>query len=187
MSARFDLIDTPLAGLKIVQRHPRGDARGLLERIYCSEELDGPFGGTVVAQVNRSMTCGRGAVRGMHFQSPPHAETKLVSCFSGEIFDVAIDLRDTSPTRHQWFGAILSEDNHQSLLIPPGFAHGFQLLSDVCQMLYLHTAPYVAASESAVNACDPILAIDWPLPITLMSDRDRGHPWLDTVAIGMRS
>ena len=114
----------------------------------------------------------------MHFQLPPHAETKLVSCLRGEIFDVAVDLRKNSPTFLQCHGEVLSESNHRSLLIPEGFAHGFQALSDDCELIYLHTAAYEASAEGALNAIDQRLAIAWPMVITEISDRDRRHPML---------
>ena len=129
-----------------------------------------------IVQINRSLTLRRGAVRGMHFQYPPHAETKIVSCLKGEIFDVAIDVRANSPTFLQWHGAILSAENCQSLLIPEGFAHGFQTLTDDCELLYLHTAPHTPQSEGALNAQDSRVGIAWPEPITEMSDRDQSHP-----------
>ena len=119
-----------------------------------------------------------GAVRGMHFQYPPYAETKIVSCLKGEIFDVAVDIRLDSPTFLRWHGEVLSAENRKSLLIPEGFAHGFQTLTDDCELLYLHTAPYTPEAEGALNAQDPRLDITWPCAITEMSDRDRSHPFV---------
>jgi len=108
----------------------------------------------------------------------PHAETKVVSCLHGEVFDVAVDLRRNSPTFLQWYGAVLSAANQRSLLIPEGFAHGFQALTDDCELIYLHTAAYQPSAEGAVNANDPRLAIMWPLEISEMSERDRAHSLL---------
>ena len=111
----------------------------------------------------------------MHFQRPPHAETKIVSCLRGEVFDVAIDLRSWSSTYLRWHGEVLSAENHRTLLIPEGFAHGFQALVDDCEMLYFHTAAYQPGAESGLNPADPAVAIRWPLPISELSARDRAH------------
>jgi dTDP-4-dehydrorhamnose 3,5-epimerase len=112
----------------------------------------------------------------MHFQYPPHAETKLVSCLRGAVFDVAVDLRKGSPTFLRWQAQEISAENRLALLIPAGFAHGFQALSDECELLYVHSAPYVAAAEGGLNPRDAALAIGWPLAIAEMSERDAGHP-----------
>jgi dTDP-4-dehydrorhamnose 3,5-epimerase len=173
--SRFDIVDTPLYGLRLIQRKLVEDHRGFLERLYCVQELESLLSGKGIVQINRSLTRQRGAVRGMHFQRPPHAETKIVSCLRGAVFDVAVDLRAGSSTYLDWHGEILSDDNHRTLLIPEGFAHGFQTLSDDCEMLYMHTAAYQPSSESGLNPEDPAVAIRWPLPISELSDRDRGH------------
>ncbi|OZA25394.1 MAG: dTDP-4-dehydrorhamnose 3,5-epimerase [Hydrogenophilales bacterium 17-61-9] len=178
MSTRFDILDTPLAGLRILQRKPIGDSRGYLERLFCSEELQALAPGRHIAQINHTLTATRGTVRGMHFQRPPHAEIKFVSCLRGEVFDVAVDLRDNSPTFLHWHAELLSADNHKTLVIPEGFAHGFQTLTDDCEMLYFHTAAYHASAEDGLNALDPGLAIKWPLAVDILSDRDRSHPMI---------
>ena len=132
------------------------------------------------AQVNHSVTSRSGTVRGMHYQLPPHAETKLVTCIRGEIYDVAVDLRPHSPTYLRWHAETLSAANGRALLIPEGFAHGFQTLTDDCEIIYCHSAPYVPAAEAAVRFDDPALSISWPIPVTIVSDRDRSHPLLAT-------
>jgi dTDP-4-dehydrorhamnose 3,5-epimerase len=187
MSPRLEIIDTALAGLKVVQRRPLPDARGYLERMYCAAELAGLTGGRPIAQINRTLTTRRGVVRGMHFQHPPHGEFKLVSCLRGAVFDVAVDIRAGSPDLLRSHAELLSADNHRSLLIPPGFAHGFQALTDDAELLYLHTAAYVAAAEGALNARDPALAIEWPEPITGQSERDRSHALLTSDFAGVRA
>lgn len=176
MSTRFDILDTPIQGLRLLQRKPIGDNRGYLERIFCSEELKSLIPEKNIVQINHTLTAKLGTVRGMHFQQPPYAEIKFVSCLRGEVFDVAVDLRRGSPTFLHWHAEILGADNHKTLMIPEGFAHGFQTLSKDCEMLYLHTAAYRAEAEGALNARDPRLAIQWPLPITEQSVRDTGHP-----------
>jgi dTDP-4-dehydrorhamnose 3,5-epimerase len=183
--ACFDFIQTPLSGLKLVQRKEAEDHRGFLSRLYCIEEL-APLGmGKPIAQINHTLTRKKGAVRGLHFQYPPHAEAKFVSCLKGEIFDVAVDLRRNSPTFLHWHGEVLSATNRRSLLIPEGYAHGFQALSDNCELIYLHTCAYHPESESALNVNDPKLAIAWPLAITEISDRDRNHQLLEQDFQGM--
>jgi dTDP-4-dehydrorhamnose 3,5-epimerase len=172
----FEFLPTPLSGVTIVQRQRFEDSRGFLSRFYCAEQFRTAGVETPLAQINYTLTHRAGAVRGMHFQWPPHAETKLVSCVRGKVFDVAVDLRRNSPTFLTWHAEILSPDNQRSLLIREGFAHGFQALIDESELLYLHTAAYHPAAEGAVNAIDPRLAINWPLPIAEMSERDRSHP-----------
>lgn len=183
--ARFDFATTPLAGVMVVQRRRLEDSRGFLSRFYCAEEFATVGVQKPLAQINVTLTRRRGTVRGMHFQLPPHAETKIVSCLHGEVFDVAVDLRRQSPTFLRWHGEILSAANQRSLLIPEGFAHGVQALTDDCELVYLHTAAFEPVSEGALNAADPRLAIGWPLGITEMSDRDRSYPMLPTTYSGL--
>ena len=173
--SRFEFIPTPLTGLMRVQRKAIEDHRGFLSRFYCAEEFRTAGMTKSIAQINHTLTRKRGAVRGLHFQHPPHAEIKLVSCLKGEIWDVAIDLRRGSPTFLQWHAEILSAANRASLLIPEGYAHGFQALSEDCELIYLHTAAYHPEAEGALNVSDPRLAIAWPLPIEDLSERDRTH------------
>ena len=175
---RFDCIDTQLSGLKIIQRKPIEDARGFLNRFFCAEEFN-EFGLVKsISQINHTLTRFKGAVRGMHYQNPPHAEIKLVGCLKGEVFDVAVDLRKNSPTFLHWHGEVLSEGNYRSLLIPEGFAHGFQALEVNCELIYLHTEPYMKDTEAALNVRDSKLNIRWPLKITEISERDGSHPMI---------
>jgi len=176
MTDRFDLLATALPELRVLVRKPLGDRRGTLERMLCAEELEALLAGRRIVQINRTFTAARGTVRGLHFQHPPHAELKFVSCLRGEVFDVAADLRRGSPTFLRWHGEILSGGNHRTLVIPEGFAHGFQALEDGCEMLYFHTAAYEAGAEGGVNVRDPRLAIAWPLPVCNLSERDAAHP-----------
>jgi dTDP-4-dehydrorhamnose 3,5-epimerase len=143
--------------------------------MFCSDELKPIIGQRSVVQINHTLTAKSGAVRGMHFQHPPHAEMKLISCLRGEVFDVAVDLRKDSPTFLQWHAELLNETNHKIFVIPEGFAHGFQTLTEGCELLYLHTAPYASDAEAGLNALDPRLAIAWPMPITERSVRDQQH------------
>lgn len=177
--SRFDFITTPLNGLVLVQRKAIEDDRGFLSRFYCAEEFREAGIKKQVAQINHTLTRKKGAVRGLHFQHPPYAEIKLVSCLKGEILDVAVDLRRDSPTFLHWHGEILSTINRRSLLIPEGFAHGFQTLTEDCELIYLHTAFYRPEAEGALNVADSKLSIAWPLPIVDLSARDRSHPFID--------
>lgn len=185
--SRFALEHTPLPGLHRVVRQPAGDTRGWFERLFCSEELAAAAGQPFVpVQINRSLTRVRGAVRGLHYQHPPHAEIKYVSCLRGAVFDVAVDLRAGSPTFLRWYGSTLSADNRSSLLIPRGFAHGFQALTEDCELLYLHSDPYHPQAEAGVHPGDPAVGVDWPLPISELSSRDAAHPLLVRDFSGVR-
>lgn len=177
--SRFDFISTPLANLKLVQRKALEDDRGFLSRFYCVDEFREAGVNKPVAQINHTLTRRKGTIRGLHFQRPPYAEVKLVSCLRGEVFDVAVDLRHGSSTFLQWYGVILSAINRISILIPEGFAHGFQTLTNDCELIYLHTAKYHPESEGAMNVSDPKLDIHWPLAISELSDRDRNHKFIE--------
>jgi len=185
MSSRFDILDTPLERLKLIQRKPIGDQRGYLERMFCAEELQTLLSGKSIAQINHTLTARRGTVRGLHFQYPPHAETKVVSCLRGAVFDVAVDLRQGSPTFLRWHAEILSAENHKTLVIPEGFAHGFQTLTDDCELLYFHTAAWQPSAEGALNAQDPGIDIHWPEAVTELSPRDAAHPLVAKDLVGL--
>lgn len=176
--SRFEVTPTPLAGLQVIQRERRGDARGFLSRLFCSRELASVGWDRLVVQINHTHTRERASVRGLHFQHPPHAETKLVSCLRGEVWDVAVDLRAGSPTFLRWHAECLSADNGRALLIPRGFAHGFQTLKPDCELLYLHDAAYEPDVEGGVHPHDPRVFIQWPLVIGEMSQRDLTRPML---------
>lgn len=177
--SRFDFIATTLDSLVLVQRKAIEDDRGFLSRFYCADEFREVGIDNNISQINHTLTRKKGAVRGLHFQHPPYAEVKLVSCLKGEILDVAVDLRRDSPTFLRWHSEILSAKNRKSLLIPKGFAHGFQTLTEDCELIYLHTASYCAEAEGALNVTDTRLSIAWPLPIADLSARDRSHPFID--------
>lgn len=176
--SRFIVTATPLPGVMQIQRQPLADARGTLTRLFCRQELAVAGWHGSVAQINHTHTMQRGTVRGLHYQRPPAAEAKLVSCLRGVVWDVVVDLRAQSPTFLQWHAQELSADNHTALLIPPGCAHGFQTLQDDTELLYLHSAPYSPDCEAAVHVSEPRLAIAWPLPMANLSARDAAHPLL---------
>ena len=177
---RFDISDTSLSGVKLITRKIMGDNRGFLTRLFCAEILKTAGWTKPIAQINQTMTKRKGTVRGMHFQHPPHAEMKLISCIFGEILDIAVDLRKDSPTFLQWHAEKLSAENANALLIPEGVAHGFQTLTDNVELLYCHSAAYSPTFEAGVNPNDPALAILWPLEIVDLSERDKKHPMINT-------
>ena len=176
---RFITQLTSIADLMILQRQPIGDDRGYLERLFCQDELQTLFKGRSIVQINHTLTTKVGTVRGMHFQYPPHAEMKLISCLCGEVFDVAVDLRQGSSTFLQWHGEVLSANNHRTFVIPEGFAHGFQTLTDRCELIYFHTTAYTPQAEGGVRHDDSRLNLTWPLAITEISQRDLSHPLLN--------
>ena len=183
--SRFTVTDLPLAGLKRIERQQAADSRGFFSRLFCAEALAVVGWRKPVAQINQTLTERRGTVRGLHFQKPPHAEMKLVTCLKGSVWDVAVDLRANSPTFLQWHAEELSTANRCALLIPEGFAHGFQSLEDGCELLYLHSAAYVPEAEGGLQPQDPALAIAWPLAISEISARDAQHALLTQAYTGL--
>lgn len=176
---RFAVSNLPLVGLKLLERKPICDSRGSLTRIFCRDELKSAGWQESIAQINLTQTLDSGTVRGMHFQYPPYTEFKLVSCIKGEVWDIVVDLRAKSTTFLETHVERLSAKNNLAILIPPGFAHGFQSLTDNAELLYLHSTPHNIAAEGGLNPLDPMLKLFWPLPITRISERDKSHPMLD--------
>jgi dTDP-4-dehydrorhamnose 3,5-epimerase len=178
VTGRFEISETRLAGVYLLERKPLMDERGWLERMYAADDLAEVLGSRSIEHVNRTFTRAKGTVRGMHYQVPPSAEAKIVSCLGGIAFDVAVDIRRDSPTFLQWHAETLDTENRLSLFIPEGFAHGFQALSDDCELLYFHTAPYDPEAERGMHPQEPRLAIAWPLAVGHLSERDDSHPVL---------
>jgi dTDP-4-dehydrorhamnose 3,5-epimerase len=170
---------TPINELLLVERSRLGDPRGFFSRFFDEVAFAQAGWPGPVAQMNHTLTEELGTIRGLHFQHAPHDEWKYVSCMVGAVFDVAVDLRTGSTSYGAWFGTTLSAENGHSLLIPAGFAHGFQTLVPGCEMIYLHSAAYAATAEGGVNALDPSLGIGWPLPVSARSARDIALPRLD--------
>ncbi len=169
---------TKIDGLVVAQQLPFEDNRGAFGRLFCERSLAEQLGAEHIVQINHSRTRAVGAVRGMHFQHPPHAEIKMVRCLKGRVWDVVLDLRANSPTFLQWHAEMLTPESANMLVIPKGCAHGFQVLEAESELLYLHTAFYEPASEGAVRFDDPLVNITWPLPVTDLSQRDTNHPLL---------
>lgn len=176
---------TALDGVLRVDADPRRDERGAFTRLFCATELAPLLGERRIVQINLSLTRQAGAVRGLHFQHPPHAEMKLVRCVRGRVWDVVVDLRRESPTFLRWHGELLSAANQRMLVIPEGCAHGFQVLEEDSELLYLHTEFYRPEAEGGVRHDDPALAVDWPLPVLDLSARDRQHPLITSDFIGL--
>ncbi len=177
---------TPIYGLYEIQTTSTGDDRGRFTRLFCEEELASIRPSLHFTQINLSETRGLGTVRGLHYQTPPMAEAKLIRCLRGRVFDVAVDLRTGSPTFLRWHALELADDNDSAIFIPEGFAHGFQALTDEVQLLYMHTAPWNPACEAGLRYDDPRLAIAWPSPATTISERDRNHAFTDDTFAGVR-
>jgi len=163
-------------GLVITERKLIKDERGSFYRAFCDEDLRPILNGRTIKQINISRTMKVGAIRGLHFQKPPHAEMKLIRCISGKVWDVAVDIRQNSPTFLQWHAEELSGENGKMIIIPEGFAHGFQVLESESQLLYLHTESYAPQAEGGLRYDDPHLGIIWPLQISEISPRDSNHP-----------
>lgn len=177
MSA-FEWHATFIAGLGVIKRCRHEDQRGWFSKLFCPDELAAVGWRGPVCQVNHSHTSRAGVVRGLHFQRAPHGEMKLVSCIRGAVWDVAVDLREDSPTRWSWHAEELSAANGRALLIPEGFAHGFQALDAESEIIYLHSASYVPSAEDGVHPGDPSLAISWPMAVSGLSPRDAALPYL---------
>ena len=183
---RFTTTDLPMAGLKLIERQRLGDDRGFLSRLFCMDDLEVAGWQKPIKQINHTFTSQCGTVRGLHYQTQPNTEMKLVSCIRGEVWDVAVDLRSNSPTFMQWHSQTLSEKNGHALLIPEGFAHGFQTMVNDCELLYMHTAAYSPEAEAALRFDEERLAIKWPLPISEISARDLAHPSLNLEFKGIK-
>lgn len=175
---RFDFIPTPLKDCFVISPKPIKDERGYFERYFCANDFREIGFSKNIAQINHSQTALKGTIRGMHFQVPPFCETKIVRCLKGEIYDVALDLRENSPTFLQYFGVILSEQNSKYLFIPDGFAHGFQAISDDVEILYLCSEFFNGGADSVINPLDPKIAIKWKLTPTNLSQKDANAPFL---------
>jgi dTDP-4-dehydrorhamnose 3,5-epimerase len=169
---------TTFDGAALIEPTRHGDARGWFARVFCADEFAAQGLEAQFVQANHSHSARRGTLRGMHFQRPPHAEVKLVRVLRGSLWDAIIDLRDGSPTYAQWQGFELSDRNGHMLYVPAGFAHGFQTLEDDTDVTYMVSHPYTPAAEGGVRWDDPAIGIDWPLPVSVISDKDTAWPSL---------
>jgi len=182
----MEFITTPLPDAYLIEPSPVTDNRGWFSRIYCKEEYAAIAPAIDWVQFNNSFTNRSGSVRGMHYQLNPFGEIKLIRCISGSVYDVIIDVRQDSPTFLKWFGAILSSDSRIMMFVPQGFAHGFQTLTDNCELIYAHTSSYKPGYEGAIRYNDPAIGIVWPLGVTEISERDQTHPFLTNEFKGIK-
>ena len=178
MGELLKIISTHIPDLMMVKTRPKTDKRGTFSRIFCEKELKSVIGDRRILQINHSQTAQVGTVRGLHFQHPPHSEMKLIRWIKGEIWDVAVDLRAHSKTFRHWHAVQLSPSNNYMMVIPEGFAHGFQCLEAESELLYLHTSFYNYEAEGGINYRDPCLNINWPLPVVDLSPRDAHHGFM---------
>lgn len=170
--------ETKLRGAFLIDPEVREDERGFFARTFCQREFEAHGLKPGVAQCNLSFNQQAGTLRGLHYQAPPVAETKLVRCTRGAVLDVIVDLREGSPTYLQHVAVELSEDNRRALYVPELFAHGYQALTDGAEVTYQVGEFYTPGYERGLRFDDPRLAIPWPLPVTVMSDKDRAWPLL---------
>jgi dTDP-4-dehydrorhamnose 3,5-epimerase len=168
--------ETKIKGLYIIEPDLKIDDRGYFTRIFCEKEFKKSKLGFKIIQANLSFTKKKGTIRGMHFQKPPKAEDKVVQCLRGAIYDVAVDLRKDLLTYGQWVAEELSEENKKMFLIPKGFAHGFQALTDNCELLYFMSEFYSPEHTSGIRWNDPFFNIKWPIQDPILSEKDKNWP-----------
>lgn len=170
---------TELKGSYLVGLNPFKDNRGWFARFFCKDEFRQIGHESEWVQLNHSATMETATIRGMHFQLPPFQEIKMVRCITGSVFDVIVDIRKDSPSFLHWFGAELSAENQQMMYIPAGFAHGFQTLTDNCQLIYHHSEMYTPKAEAGLRFDDPAIQIKWPLPVKTISEKDAQYAYID--------
>ncbi|HVM87570.1 MAG TPA: dTDP-4-dehydrorhamnose 3,5-epimerase [Puia sp.] len=170
---------TPIQGVFEIKLSPYADERGVFSRLFCENELKQIGHTKNIRQVNHSLNKQKGTVRGMHFQFPPHAEIKMISCIRGKVFDVVIDLRKNSPGFLKWHSVILTPDDHNMIYIPEGCAHGFQTMEDNSELIYFHSDFYNKESEGGIRYDDPMVSIKWPLTVLNVSEKDKNYPLLN--------
>ena len=179
--------ETDLQGAFIIDLERREDARGFFARAFCQHEFAAHGLKPVIAQANIAFNRRKGTLRGMHFQFPPHPETKLVRATRGAILDIIVDLRPESPTYLRHVAVELSADNHRALYVPERFAHGYQALEDGTETSYQVGEFYAPGDEGGLSPFDPRLGLAWPLPVTEMSPKDAAWKPLDEVEAGLKS
>lgn len=169
----------PIEGAWVIDLEPHCDERGFFARTWCRQELRAHGLETDIAQESLSHNRQRGTIRGLHVQKAPHEETKIVRCQNGHIFDVIVDVRTTSTTYKRWFGVELSAENRRAIYIPRGVAHGFQTLSDNADVAYLISEFHTPKAARGARYDDPVFKIEWPLPASVISERDLNWPDFD--------
>mgnify|MGYP000011012167 CR=1 FL=1 len=175
---QFKFIKTQLDGVFKIKRNPMLDSRGSFTRFFCASSFKEVGFLEEIRQVNYSISKNKGTIRGMHLQGHPCAEAKIVSCVKGRALDVIVDVRSDSPNFLCSYLTELSHDQQDAVYVPKGFAHGFQTLTDDCEVMYLSSTDYDKKSEYCINPFDPKLSIAWPIKTSEISDRDRNQPFL---------
>jgi dTDP-4-dehydrorhamnose 3,5-epimerase len=178
--------ETRLAGAFIIDIEPRGDSRGFFARTFCQHEFEDHGLKPVIAQANLAYNATKGTLRGMHFQFPPAAETKLVRATRGAILDIIVDLRPESSTYLEHIAVELSADNHRALYVPERFAHGYQVLEDATETTYQVSEFYTPDMEGGLRYDDPRLRLEWPLPVGEMSKKDMAWRLLDEIEVELK-
>lgn len=177
----MNFIRTPLDGLWVIHHKAIKDDRGLFARTFCKKDFLKIGFTKEFVQFNYSFNKKKGTIRGLHYQKPPYSETKLIRCVQGKVYDVAVDIRTDSPTYLKHFGVELSADNINSILIPEGFAHGFQTLEDNTALIYHHTEYYTPMADAGIRYSDQLLKIEWPLPGINISEKDKSYPLINDI------
>ena len=169
----MNLQSTLITDVKVLKRDVRQDERGSFTRLFGKDELALLGHEASAIHVNSSTSTQAGTLRGIHFQYPPHAEEKIVSCVRGAVWDLAVDLRPNSPTRFQWHGELLTPENGTSLIVPEGCGHAFITLEDDSTVVYAISTAYAPGFESGIAFDDPLLSIEWPMSPTTLSSKDQ--------------
>ena len=167
---------TPIPNVVELRIEERCDERGFFARTWCQQEFEDHGLNSRLVQCSISSNRRRGTLRGMHYQSSPHAEAKLVRCTKGSVFDVVLDLRPTSPTYRKWYSVVLAADTHNMIYVPEGCAHGFLTLADDSEIFYQMSEFYHPESAQGIRWNDPAFQIAWPNGAELISERDRSYP-----------
>ena len=168
--------ETKLKGAYLIDLERREDQRGFFARSWCRKEFEAHGLNLQQVQVNVGFSVKKGTLRGMHYQTVPFREVKVVRCTMGAVYDVIVDLRTDSPTHKQWIGAELDSGNHRMIYIPEGFAHGYQTLADNTEIYYQTSQFYAPEYARGSRYDDPAFGIEWPIPVTIISDADRSWP-----------
>ena len=171
-------VQTSLPGAYVIELEKRSDERGFFARSFCVDELSSIGFDKTIVQANVSYNKHKGTLRGLHFQEAPFAETKIVRCTKGRVYDVIVDMRNDSQTYKKWFGIELSETNHKALFVPEGFAHGYVTLTEGAEVFYLVTALYNKDAERGIRYDDPAIGIQWPVVVEHVSEKDKKWPYI---------
>lgn len=172
-----------LRGAYVVDLEPFRDERGFFARAFCQREFEQIGHQKDFVQINHSHTAQKGTIRGMHYQIQPHAEIKLIRCIRGGVYDVIVDMRKNSGTYLEYIGVELTAENQRMIYVPEGFAHGFQTLEDKTELIYHHTAFYASEFERGIRYDDPAVGIEWPLGVTVLSEKDKQLGFLKKEAL----